>query len=384
MPWGGSLEEDRAEFLRRFGAEGANRRELCALWDVSPKTAYKWYKRYVEGGASALADRSRRPHNSPRRTSAEVEEAILALRDEQPAWGPRKLWYILRAQGRQDLPAISTVAAILKRNGKISEEASQKRKAYRSFEREHPNELWQMDFKGHFGLLDGSRCHPLMLLDDHSRYCLGSRACGDQRGQTVKWELVSIFRTYGLPEAMLMDNGSPWGNDPVHVFTPLVVWLLRLQIKVLHGRPRHPQTQGKLERLNRTTDDELLSQAVDGFANREVVQSGYDRWRPVYNYERPHESLNMQVPASRYTPSERRYPNELPPIEYDEADVVRKVQDGGRISFGGREYRLPKAFRGNPVALRPTEVDGLLAVYFCHQRIAVIDLKGGTTRPVRR
>lgn len=384
MPWGGSVEEDRAEFVRRFSAEGANRRELCALWGVSPKTAYKWYKRYLAGGAPALSDRSRRPHHSPRRTSEEVEEAILELRDEQSAWGPRKLWFNLRAQGRHDLPAISTVAAILKRNGKITEEASQKRRAYKSFERERPNELWQMDFKGHFGLLDGSRCHPLMLLDDHSRYCIGARACGNQRGETVRVELVSIFETYGLPEAMLMDNGSPWGNDPVHVFTPLVVWLIRLRIRVLHGRPRHPQTQGKLERLNRTTNEEFLSQVVTGFAKREVVQTGYDRWRPVYNHERPHEALGMAVPASRYKPSERLYPEQLPPIEYDEADVVRQVQDGGRISYGGREYRLPKAFRGNPVALRPTEVDGLLSVYFCHQRIALIDLKGGTTRPVRR
>lgn len=384
MPWVGSVEEQRAEFLAEFGAAGANRRAVCRRWGVSAKTAYKWLARWKAEGCGGLGDRRRRPRRSPRRTSAEMEARILELRDAQPARGARKIARLLGDAQVVGVPALSTITRVLERNGRIEEEESLKRKEFVRFERATPNELWQMDFKGHFPLGDGSRCHPLMVLDDHSRYCAGAAALGDERGESVKASLVAIFRGCGLPESMLMDNGAPWGNDREHVYTPLVVWLIRLGVVVLHGRPRHPQTQGKLERLNRTLKDELLKRRVGGFADLRDVQTGLEAWREAYNRQRPHEALGMEVPASRYTPSGRAYPEQLPRIEYDAADTVRKVQHSGWISYRGRDFRLPKAFHGNPVALRPTEADGQIAVYFCRQRIALIDLEGGRARPVRR
>jgi transposase InsO family protein len=382
MPWEErSQMSERLEFVQMARKGSVPMQVMCDEFGISRKTGYKWLARYAEAGEAGLADRSRRPHHSRRKTSEEIEGLVLTIRGEEPSWGARKIAWKLQKLGIKEVPALSTITAILHRHGRITEEASQKRKALQRFERERPNELWQMDFKGHFGLGNGKRCHPLVLLDDHSRYCAGLYAYLDERGETVQAGLTASFRTYGLPEEMLMDNGSPWGNDRVHVYTPLVVWLIRLGIRVRHGRPRHPQTQGKLERLNRTLDEDLLQRR--SFVDEREAQEGFDWFRPRYNHERPHEGLGMEVPASRYRPSERVFPETLPPIEYEEGDLVRKVQDGGRTSYNGREYRLPKAFRRHPVALRPTEEDGLMAVYFCRQRIAVLDLKGGVARPVR-
>ena len=382
MPWVGTVEEQRREFLAEFRAAGANRREVCRRWRIGAKTGYALDARERAEGEAGLRDRSRRPKTSPRKTASEVEARVLGVRGAHPAWGGRKIAKVLSREGLLEVPAPSTITQILRRHGRISEEASQQRKPVRRFERARANELWQMDFKGHFALHAGGRCHPLVLLDDHSRYCIALRACADERGVTVQAELERAFHEHGLPEEMLMDNGSPWGNDRVHVYTPLVVWLLQLDIRVTHGRPRHPQTQGKLERLNLTLEQEVLRQTDFG-TNEEVQRCGFDRFRPSYNHERPHEALAMEVPASRYEPSSRSYPERLPVIEYDEGEIVRRVQDKGMIRYRGATYRVPKAFRGHAVALRPGTVDGEVEVYFGRHRIAVIDRRGGRARPVR-
>lgn len=237
-----------------------------------------------------------------------------------------------------------------------------------------PNDLWQMDFKGHFAMERG-RCHPLTVLDDHSRYCVGLQACDNERGRTVRERLTSMFRRYGLPRRMLMDNGSPWGSDADHPWTPLTVWLLRLDIGVSHDRPYHPQTQGKDERFHRTLKAELLRGRC--FENLTACQDSFDSWRQTYNECRPHEALGMEPPVNRYSVSPRAFPEQLPTIEYGPGDTVRRVYDGGQITFRNREYRVGQAFRGYPVGLRPTERAGLLEVYFGTQRIAWIDERTG-------
>ncbi len=131
-----------------------------------------------------------------------------------------------------------------------------------TIDRSNPNALWQMDFKGHFAMLKG-RCHPLTILDDHSRFCLGLQACANETIETTQIHLTHIFRRYGLPLALLCDNGGPWGSGYPHIeLTKLTVWLIRLGIQVLHGRPAHPQTQGKDERFHRTLKAEVLQGTV--------------------------------------------------------------------------------------------------------------------------
>jgi len=189
----------------------------------------------------------------------------------------------------------------------------------------------------------------------------------------VKARLTGIFRRYGLPRKMLMDNGSPWGSDAAHPYTPLTVWLLRLGVKVGHSRPYHPQTLGKDERFHRTLKAEVLQYCRGLELSR--CQARLDAWRQVYNLERPHEALGMAVPMSRYRESPRSFPETLPPLVYGPGDQVRRVQAEGWITFKGRHFRLSKAFRGEPVALRPTVTDDLWEVYFGQHRIAGINLQ---------
>jgi transposase InsO family protein len=264
------------------------------------------------------------------------------------------------------------MTAILQRHGQIAPEAAPQHTAWQRFEHDAPNRLWQMDFKGHFALLAG-RCHPLTVLDDHSRFAVGLQACGDQTGQTVQARLTACLRRYGLPEAILVDNGPPWGSDAEHPHTPLTAWLIRLGVRILHTRPYHPQTQGKDERFHRTLKAEVLGTRV--LRDLAHCQREFDRWREVYNLQRPHEALAMAVPASRYRVSPRAFPEVLPPIEYGPADLVRKVAEGGELSYRSRPFRVGKAFCGYPVALRPTLVDGVLDVFFCHQRVAQVNLR---------
>jgi transposase InsO family protein len=372
-----SVMDSRREFVMLAGQEGANVSVLCRRYGISRKTGYKWLRRVARG--EALTDRPRRPHVSPRRTAAAVEGRVVSLRREHPSWGGRKIARRLRDLGGGAVPAPSTITDILRRHGMLDGARAGGERAFRRFERACANELWQMDFKGHFALKRG-RCHPLTVLDDHSRFNLCLAACGDERGETVQGWLTATFRRYGLPDWMLVDNGAPWGDGPQTPYTPLVVWLLRLGVGVSHSRPYHPQTLGKDERFHRTLKAELLNGLP--FADLAHCQRAFDRWRTVYNCERPHEALELAVPARRYRASPRPLPDSLPAIEYAPDHHVRRVQQGGRISFQGRTFRLPKAFAGYPVGLAPTTTDGVWKVFFTAHRIVEIDLRDAATKTV--
>jgi len=372
MPWEEvSIVSQRREFVMLASQPGANIRALCRRYRISPTTAYKWLGRSSRDPAETFVDRSHVPLRQPKRTSTAMEALVLEVRDQHP-WGGRKIKRRLENLGHGDVPSASTITAILKRAGRL--DAKEENGPWQRFERGTPNELWQMDFKGHFALVSG-RCHPLTVIDDCSRFALGLQACGDETKDTVKDKLSAVFKRYGIPASILADNGPPWGgrdeNSDRVAYTELAVWLIRLGIVVRHGRPLHPQTQGKDERFHRTLKAEVLDR--QGFTDLENCQRAFDRWRDVYNCERPHDALKLEVPANRYQPSNRTFPDELPAIEYGDR-LVRKVQGKGEISFKGREWFIGKAFAGYSVALRPTEEDGKFKVFFCHQRITTIDL----------
>ena len=370
MPWNEvSTVSLPLEFVHLASQEGANMRQLCRRFAVSPKTGYKWLTRFRAGGTAGLEDDSRRPTHSPRRTPESLEQQILKLHVEHPAWGGRKLRARLLALGAADVPSASTITAILRRHAALGQ-ATEGAHPWRRFEHDAPNRLWQMDFKGHVALEQG-RCHPLTVLDDHSRFALGLFACGGEDAATVRTHLTTLFRRYGLPERLLCDNGPPWGSGPQAQHTLLTVWLLRLGIGVSHGRPYHRQTQGKDERFHRTLNAEVLQGRT--FRDLEGGRRRFDAWRTVYNHERPHEALNLAVPASRYRPSPRVFPEALPPLVYDGGDVVRKVQSRGPIHFQGREWPVGQAFQGHPVALRATPTDGLWNVFLGVHLIASVD-----------
>lgn len=371
MPWREVSAVDQREEFVLLARSSGNVRAACRRTGISPTTGYKWMGRYEEDGRDGLGDRSRRPHASPCRTAAEVEARILALRDEHPAWGARKLRRRLEILGMGDLPSTSTITEILRRNGRLDAERGSRPRDFVRFERAEPNELWQMDFKGHLALPAG-RCHPLTVLDDHSRFAIALEACADEQGTTVQQRLVTAFRRYGMPWCILADNGPPWGDDTDSRHTWLTVWLLQLGIAISHGRPYHPQTQGKAERFHRS----LLDEVFDGPppTSLDDCQRRFDHWRHVYNTERPHDAIALEVPVTRYRPSPRDFPETLPGIVYDSGQTLRRVSDDGRICFRNRLFRVGKAFKGKRVALRPASQDACFDICFGNHRIASISV----------
>ena len=283
-----SVVEQREAFVSLATTIGANRSGLCRDFGISRKTGYKWLGRHRLVGDIGLVDRSRRPHTSPLRTDEATAAAVLGIRAaSNNAWGARKIAWTLASQGWHPVPALSTITEMLRRHGKLDRPAQHPGPHIR-FERAEPNELWQMDFKGHFPLAVG-RCHPLTVLDDHSRYSLGLEACDNEQDATVRERLTTLFRRYGLPFAMLMDNGSPWGDRDGQPFTAFTVWLMRHGIGVSHGRAYHPQTQGKEERFHRSLKAEVLDR--NSFADLVACQLAFDRWRRIYNRASEHPSV---------------------------------------------------------------------------------------------
>lgn len=376
MAW---LERDtvslRLEFVQLASQEGCNMRELCRRFAISPKTGYKWLARFRESGAqlAALHDQDRRPLSSPQRTDPKLEQAVVKLRQRYPAWGGRKIARVLLKQGVAEL-APSTVTGILKRHGLV-QPLQREAREFQRFEHEQPNSLWQMDFKGDFGTLQG-RCHPLTILDDHSRFNLALTA----NAKTTRWDiqpqLQAVFERYGLPVRINVDNGPPWGGAEAveHGLTGLTVWLIRIGVRVSHSRPHHPQTNGKIERFHRTLNDEVIS--ASHYADHDQVQRAFDRWRPIYNCVRPHEALGLQTPIERYRPSPFPMPGKLPEIHYRSDDIVANVASPGYIRFSGRKWPISRALAGLTIALRAhPEADGVFDLYFCHQKFGEIDLQ---------
>jgi transposase InsO family protein len=368
MPWRSkSLSEVREEFALFASVEGANISALCRQFGISRTCGYKWLGLSSSG---EFQDRSRRPHSSPRKTAADVESRVLELRAEHPCWGGRKLRRLLQSEGVVEPPSASTLTEILRRHGLLTGPGAGEPRDWQRFERRYPNELWQMDFKGHFAMLEG-RCHPLTVLDDCSRFSILLLACGHETGSEVRAGLIQAFGAYGMPLGILCDNGAPWGGGRGEI-TTFGAWIMRLGIRLHHGKPYHPQTQGKEERFHRTLKAEVLSNRA--FADLQHCQRHFDAWRNIYNLKRPHEAIDLERPADRYRPSHREYPQTLPPLEYAVGDIVRKVQKGGYVSYKGLWYKISKGLEGQPVALRPTSEDGVYDVRFATQIVAQLKL----------
>lgn len=371
-----TVMEQRLELVIQAAHQGANISELCRRYGISRKVCYKWIKRYHLYGQEGLSDVSRRPLTSPLKTGQAMEDELLKLRRQNPEWGARKLKAILEREGYNKVPSASTIGAILLRSGLIRTERSIQCTPVKRFEYERPNELWQMDFKGYFQLLDKSNCHPLTMTDDHSRFNLCLAACARQTHTTVKDQLTTVFRKYGMPEMILTDNGSPWGatgnltQEGLIPLSSLEVWLVRLGVKVIHGRPYHPQTQGKEERFHRTLKTELLQ--YEQFRDLRHCQQRFDQWRDRYNIYRPHQAIGLQPPVQRYTHSPRAFPEILPAPDYGLYDKVRKVDMMGYISINGKILKLGRGLAGQWIALRQTQTIDLMEVYFCDQKIKEI------------
>lgn len=373
MPWEiRTVLDQRRELILLLRSPGISVAEAARRCKVSRETARMWRDRHASGGDDALSDLSRCPARSPERVSPAIEDAVVALRREHPAWGGRKLARLVGVDGVGQV-APSTVTDILRRNGLIGSK-SPRPIAVGRFEREGPNDLWQMDYKGPVVTLDRRTWHPLTIVDDHSRSAIALTCCADQTLATLRPAMVAAMRTYGTPRQILADNGSPWrGDDPAGRVSQCEVWLMDRGVEMIHGRPRHPQTQGKDERFNGTLETELLKGRE--YADGTRPGAAMDRWRPVYNYRRPHDALGLDVPASRYQASERSFEDAVQPWEHSPDDAVRKVFPPGRMSFAGRQFRVGRALAGREVGVRPTDRDGVYEVWFRKLLVRAIDLR---------
>lgn len=371
MPWEEkTVKSTRQEFITKALTDEVSFSQLCREYSITRRTGYKWLNRYLNG--ESLNNKSKAPFNSPNKTPESQEQLVLSARESHPAWGPRKLRKALENAGHTNLPAPSTIAAILKRNNFISPEESIKHKPYKRFEWAEPNELWQLDFKGDFAMLDGNRCHPLTVLDDHSRYSLAIDAKPNHKAIGVLESINRMFKEYGLPQAILCDNGSPW-KDINNGFTPFEVLLMQLNILPIHGRIYHPQTQGKDERFNRTLKEELLRYSSIG--NLKNAQSTFDTWRYEYNYERPHDALNLDVPAKHYTASKIKLPAILKGPEYDSNADVKKVTAQGYIKINNHPYFISESFIGRYLSVQQTKDEGIIKLCYGNFQIAKIDIR---------
>jgi transposase InsO family protein len=341
---------------------------------VSRPTGYLWLKRFGEQGVAGIEELSRRPHLSPRQTAAEIEARIVALRRQRPDWGARKLAVLLEREGLE-LPVI-TVHRVLIRHSLVLDQES-RRQATKRFEREQPNQLWQMDFKGQKDT--GAAIGPLSVLDDHSRYLVALEQTGTTRGEAVRERLEGAFRASGLPDALLMDHGASWWNArSPNGWTQLMVWLMQQGIRCYFSGVRHPQTQGKVERFH-----ESLERARSRTGAEEWLEQNWlDNFRYEYNHVRPHEALGMRTPASLWRPSARAYDPTPQAWDYGAGAELRKVGGQGHIYIGDQRWRVSQALARQTVRLE--RIDQRVLVYFCRTLVQEIDLSGERSIAVER
>jgi transposase InsO family protein len=271
------------------------------------------------------------------------------------------------------VPSHPTIGNILKRHDCEVIKNNKSNPAKKRFEREQANELWQMDFKGSF-MTKAHRCYPLTILDDHSRFSIGLKACKNETGATVKMHLTKVFEVFGLPEQINVDNGNPWGSSDLDSLTSLNVWLIKLGIKLTHSSPFHPQTNGKDERFHRSLKLEILHQRE--YKNEDDIQKAFDTWQHIYNYKRPHQGINNEIPSSRYQVSRRKFSDKLPEYNYGSDEIVRKVSDKtGLFRFKGKRYRAGKALSNEHIAIKETEQTNRFAIYLMDKFIKQFSLQ---------
>lgn len=366
-----TVEQMREEFARRVLAGERTKAALCREYGISRPTGDKWLERFQMG--DSLSDRSRAPKTVPGRIDPELEAKIVELRMENPAIGAVKLRKMMEDQGLTGLPCAKTYNNIFQRHGLIERAASQAATHYDRFEKSAPNEMWQADFKGHFAMANGYRCHPLNIIDDHSRFNLCIEALPAETFEDVKPVMDRLFREYGLPFSFLCDNGNPWGTAQTLGYTRFEVWLMELGILTLHGRIRHPQTQGKEERFNGSFNRECLRyHQIQDFDHAQYV---FDEYRSFYNNVRPHFSLNLDVPQKHYQASSKPMPEQIEPWEYGPDYKLCKVKKTGYFNYEGQGYFLSEAFAGKQIAVRESHLPGQITLIFRQFKIGRIDLE---------
>jgi putative transposase len=342
--------DERLRFVARLLA-GEKMAPLCAEFGISRKTGYKIFERYKDCGVAAFTDRSRRPYRQANRLPPQVEAVIVRLKREYPGWGAPKIREKLRKQSpAPHLPAISTVHAVLDRHGLVRRRRRRRHAAAATAltRPTTPNALWCADYKGEFMLGDRRYCYPLTITDFASRYLLTCEALSTTQEKYAFTVFERTFKEFGLPHAIRTDNGVPFAAaHALYRLSKLAVWWLRLGIELERIEPGHPQQNGRHERMHLTLKREATKPAA---ANVLQQQARFDTFIAQYNRERPHQALEMKVPAEVYVRSPRIYRG-LEELTYPFHDKTFTVTQCGRICFNGRKVNLSHVLAGQNVGV---------------------------------
>jgi putative transposase len=374
MPWKEThVMDEKIRMISNYLSGEYTITELSRIHEVSRKTLYKWIERYEADQDAGLQERSRRPLAMPRATPPELVAEILASKSCHEHWGSRKLLAWLRShQPGKRWPAASTTSEILKRHGLVHS----RRKRHHTppysqpfLKSNQPNEVWCADFKGQFRLGAGDICYPLTLTDSYSRYLLGCWGLEHTAYLTTRPYFELAFREHGLPSAIRTDNGVPFASVGLGGLSSLAVWFIKLGICPERIEKGHPEQNGRHERMHRTLKSEAISPPR---RNMKEQQRVFDRFRALYNDDRPHEALGQRTPASIYRSSALEYPAKLPEAEYPENFSVRQVKRGGGFKWRNQELYLSQALSGELIGLK--EIDtGLRKIYFSFYPVGILD-----------
>jgi transposase InsO family protein len=375
--------DERLRFIALVNDSDDTFAGLCEQFGISRKTGYKWVERYEKLGPRGLEERRPVAHTHPHATPMAILDALLNLRKEKPTWGPKKLRARLESLGVAHLPAPSTIGELLKKHGLIR---PRRRRVHTPRTPstlalvEQPNDTWCTDFKGHFGLRDKSRCHPLTLTDESSRFLLKCEGVAKPDEVSVRPHFDRAFHEYGLPQRIRSDNGPPFATLGAGGLSALSVSWIKLGIYPERIEPGHPEQNGRHERMHRTLKAEATTPPEATLADQ---QRAFDRFRHEYNDERPHEALDQRTPASRYSPSRRAMPSQPSSPEYPDTMSVRRIRPQGGLKIGSAEAFVSRLIIQEPVGLLLVGEDAW-EVYYGPVLLANVALKNKALEIVRR
>ena len=368
--------EQRRCFVRDYESGQWSMSELCQRYGVTRPTGYKWIERVQEEGEAGLLERSRDPKACPHRTPREIERQLLAVR-RRYGWGAKKLLQVLeRRHPEVDWPARSTVNGILDRHGKLRKNRRRRKWEHpgaAALETERPNQVWPADFKGQFKMRDGNYCFPLTVTDHYSRKLLVCRGLPSVRTEGAKPVFRRLFREVGLPEAIRTDNGAPFASTGIHGLCELNVWWMQLGIVHQRIRPSSPQENGQHERMHKDLKRETTRPPA---ANLRGQQRKLDRFQSCYNEERPHDGINGAVPAERWAPSLRPYPERISSPEYPNHLELRRVSAAGTFRLKAKQPFLSNALADEHIGLEEV-ADGVWNIVYYQTLLGRIDERTG-------
>ena len=371
-----NMKEERHKFVLEAIESKKTFLELCHNYNISPKTGYKWYRKFLENGEKGLEDSSRRPKSNPTKIAVNIEECIISIKKEFMRWGPKKI----KAEIKEHYPNVSipsegSIFNILRRHNLVCSRVYRRHVAMTSPLKEclEPNDVWMYDFKGWFTTSDGKKCEPLTITDGYSRFLLACSHLTRKRTSDV-WEILEIlFQEFGLPIKIRSDNGPPFASLSVGRLSPLAIKLIKVGVTPEWIEPGRPQQNGRHERFHLTLKQET---AMPPALTLSLQQEKFEQFIQYYNERRPHEALGQKTPKTIYKPSSRIWDGKFRSPEYSSECEVRKVGASGNITWKGRTFFIGESLAKEYVALKEVDL-GLMEVNYGPIILGQIDLNRG-------